>query len=480
MDPIKKRKIDDNGIIVADTDSFSPLMLTVDDVRKILEPLTHEVLLEIVQKAILRHPDVLDAVRSIADRDTTQRKLFIRGLGWETTTEKLRSLFSSYGELDEAVVILDKVTGKSKGYGFVTFKHIDGAIMALKEPSKKIDGRMNVTQLAAAGNPAGGGPGVSGGVGGVISPADVSTRKIYVANVPYDMMAERLLQHFSMYGEIEEGPLGYDKVTGKSKGFALFVYKTSDAAKTSLVDPIKNIDGHQLNCKLAIDGKRGKPSGVGVPGPMGMQGVNQGNGNGIGAPFPGGQYGGAGGVGGQYGGFSSGMNVGAVGPGSSAIGAQAAGSNLAAGGGFGSGPGGPYAGGSHFGGPVGSGYGGLEGAGAGSGGTGAALGGPGSGYGAGARLGGVGAGLGSVGGGTGGAAGGFVGAGGAMGGVGRGSSLYGLPPSSAGTGSGDYLQSTHYSLSSSGYQGQHNQPAGPSSGPRAPPGGVYQGMHPYY
>ncbi|XP_073297559.1 UBP1-associated protein 2C-like [Primulina huaijiensis] len=481
MDPIKKRKIDDNGIVGADADSFSPLMLTLDDARKMLEPFTHEVLLEIVQKAILRHPDVLDAVRSIADRDTTQRKLFIRGLGWETTTEKLRSLFSSYGELDEAVVILDKVTGKSKGYGFVTFKHIDGAMMALKEPSKKIDGRMTVTQLAAAGNPATGGPGMAGGVGGMISPADVSTRKIYVANVPYDMMAERLLQHFSMYGEIEEGPLGYDKVTGKSKGFALFVYKTADAAKASLVDPIKNIDGHQLNCKLAIDGKRMKPSGVGVPGPMGVQGVNQGNGNGIGATVPGGQYGGAGGVGGQYGGFSSGLSVGAVGPGSSAIGSQAAGSNLGGGAGFGSGLGGPYPGGSHFGGPAGAGYGGLEGAGAGLGGAGAALVGPGSGYGgAGARLGGVGSGLGSAGGGNGGAAGGFVGAGGAMGGAGRGSSFYGLPPGSGGTGSGDYLQSAHYSLSSSGYQSQQNQPAGASSGPRAPPGGVYQGMHPYY
>ncbi|KAL0328432.1 UNVERIFIED_CONTAM: UBP1-associated protein 2C [Sesamum calycinum] len=246
MDPIKKRKIDDNGVVKAEPDSFSPLMLTIDDARKILESFTHDQLLEIVQNALLRHPDVLDAVRSFADRDTTQRKLFIRGLGWETTTEKLRALFSSYGELDEAVVILDKVTGKSKGYGFITFKHIDGAILALKEPSKKIDGRMTVTQLAAAGISGGGGPGAGGGVGGVNNAVDVSLRKIYVSNVPYDMPAERLLQHFSMYGEIEEGPLGFDKATGKSKGFALFVYKTAEAARASLVDPTKNIDGHQF------------------------------------------------------------------------------------------------------------------------------------------------------------------------------------------------------------------------------------------
>ncbi|KAJ4840096.1 UBP1-associated protein 2C [Turnera subulata] len=69
------------------------------------------------------------------------------GLDCETTSDNLRSLFSSYGDL-----ILDKTTGKSKGYGSVIFKHVDGALLALCEPSKKIDGRVTVTQLAAAGN----------------------------------------------------------------------------------------------------------------------------------------------------------------------------------------------------------------------------------------------------------------------------------------------------------------------------------------
>ncbi|GFP78647.1 ubp1-associated protein 2c [Phtheirospermum japonicum] len=428
MDLIKKRKID-NGMVKVklEPNVFNPLMLTPEDARHIVEPFTHDQLLEIVQNALLRHPDVLDAVRSFADRDVAQRKLFIRGIGWETTTEKLSALFSVYGVLEEAVVILDKVTGKSKGYGFITFKHVDGAIMALKEPSKKIDGRMTVTQLAAAGNSGGGGPAAGGGgAGGVKKSVDVSTRKIYVSNLPYDMSSERLLQHFSMYGEIEEGPLGFDKATGKSKGFALFVYKTAEAARASLVDPVKNIDGHQLSCKMAVEGKKGKPPGAGSAGPTGLQGVNQSNGDGIGATMPGGQYAGPGGIAGHYGVFSGNLGAGVGGPGS-AIRSQAAGSNL--------GVGGPYGGGSHFGGPMGVGYGGL---------------------------GGHGGGLGS------GAGGGYAG----LGGAGRGSSLYGYPPSSAGMGSGDYLQGAQYGLSSGGYPGQH--------APRVPPGGAYQGMPPYY
>ncbi|KAF5192432.1 Ubp1-associated protein 2c, partial [Thalictrum thalictroides] len=149
MDPsMKKRKADENGTVITDGTTG---LLTPIDVGKIIESFTQEQLVDILQIAATRHLDVLESIRSIADRDPAQRKLFIRGLGWDTTTEGLRSLFSAYGELEEAVVILDKTTGKSKGYGFITFKHIDGALLALKEPSKKIDGRMTVTQIAAAG-----------------------------------------------------------------------------------------------------------------------------------------------------------------------------------------------------------------------------------------------------------------------------------------------------------------------------------------
>ncbi|CAA6665844.1 unnamed protein product [Spirodela intermedia] len=133
----------------------------------------------------------------------------------------------------------------SRGYGFITFRHIDGALLALKEPSKKIDGRMTVTQLAASG--------VAGPTAAQPSAADVPLRKIYVGSVPHDMPAERLLAHFSSYGEIEEGPLGFDKQTGKSRGFALFVYKSVDGAKASLVDPTKVIDGHTMLSHLMRD-----------------------------------------------------------------------------------------------------------------------------------------------------------------------------------------------------------------------------------
>ncbi|KAF7822648.1 UBP1-associated protein 2C [Senna tora] len=431
MDPTKKRKLDENGVASADSD----LRLTPSDARKIIERFSPDQLLDILQEAVARHTDVLEAVRTVADPDISQRKLFIRGLGWDTTTDGLRSLFSTYGELEEAVVILDKATGKSRGYGFVTFKHVDGALLALKEPSKRIDGRVTVTQLAAAGNS-----------GSNTNAVDIAQRKIYVANVPPDLPADKLLAHFSLYGEIEEGPLGFDKQTGKSKGFALFVYKTAEGAQAALVDPVKTVEGRQLNCKLAItDGKQGKRGGAGPGGTDGVQGLGNAHGDGMGmAPpssMPGslaGQYGGPVGLG-SYGGYTGGLQgQPPLGSHPMGVGNQAP-SSLGGTGGYGSGlGGGPYGG---YGGAAAAGYGGL--------------------------------GSGAAGGGMGGS-GGLGGSGGGMGGAG---SLYRLP-TSVGMPAGGYPDSGHYNLSSSaGYPNQHHQPAGASPLPRVPPGAMYPNVY---
>ncbi|KAK7405316.1 hypothetical protein VNO78_06534 [Psophocarpus tetragonolobus] len=450
MDPTKKRKLDENGFNDSPSD---PLKLSASDARKLIERFSQDQLLDILQGAVVRHPDVLAAVRAVADPDVSQRKLFIRGLGWDTTTDGLRSLFSAFGDLEEAVVILDKATGKSKGYGFVTFRHVDGALLALREPSKRIDGRVTVTQLAAAGNSASN-----------ANSADVALRKIYVANVPPDLAADKLLAHFSVYGEIEEGPLGFDKQTGKSKGFALFVYKSPEGAQAALMEPVKSVEGRQLSCKLAItDGKQGKRAGPESGPPHGQHGDGAGMGMGMGmgpnaGSGPGqygapGQYGGPVGLG-SYGGFGGQppmgnhnhpMNSSNPVPGS-----------MGGGAGYGGGMGGPYGG---YGGPGATGFGG------GAGGMG---GGSGGGMGAGAG-GGMGAGAGGMG----------------AGGAGGGGSLYRLQGSGGmggmPGGGGGYPDSGHYGLSaSSGYQNQHHPPSGASPVPRVPPGSMYPNVPPYY
>lgn len=53
-------------------------------------------------------------------KDTTFTKIFVGGLPYHTTDSSLRKYFEVFGDIEEAVVITDRQTGKSRGYGFVS------------------------------------------------------------------------------------------------------------------------------------------------------------------------------------------------------------------------------------------------------------------------------------------------------------------------------------------------------------------------
>lgn len=65
-----------------------------------------------------------------SQKDTTFTKLFVGGLPYHTTDKSLREHFSVYGDIEEAVVITDRQTNKSRGYGFVSFS-IDHCLLPL-------------------------------------------------------------------------------------------------------------------------------------------------------------------------------------------------------------------------------------------------------------------------------------------------------------------------------------------------------------
>ncbi|XP_072970094.1 uncharacterized protein [Typha angustifolia] len=83
--------------------------------------------------------------------DTTLTKIFVGGLAWETQKDSLGNYFEQFGEILEAVVITDKNSGRSKGYGFVTFREADAATRACVDPSPVIDGRRANCNLASLG-----------------------------------------------------------------------------------------------------------------------------------------------------------------------------------------------------------------------------------------------------------------------------------------------------------------------------------------
>ncbi len=98
------------------------------------------------------------------------KKLFVGSLSWNTDDSGLMQAFAPFGEISEAKVITDRDSGRSRGFGFVTFdddEAADKAIAAMNDTD--LDGRtirVNVAQDKRRDGGGGGGGGGRGGYGG--------------------------------------------------------------------------------------------------------------------------------------------------------------------------------------------------------------------------------------------------------------------------------------------------------------------------
>jgi cold-inducible RNA-binding protein len=94
------------------------------------------------------------------------KRLYVGNLSYGTTDESLRQMFAAHGTVTSAQVIMDRDTGRSKGFGFVEMgsdQEAQAAITALN--GQEVDGR-SLTVNEARPKPEGGGGGGRGGRGG--------------------------------------------------------------------------------------------------------------------------------------------------------------------------------------------------------------------------------------------------------------------------------------------------------------------------
>jgi RNA recognition motif-containing protein len=95
------------------------------------------------------------------------QKLFIGGLAFSTSTERLREVFAAAGQVESAAVVTDRDTGRSRGFGFVEMATAEEADQAIAQfNGKDLDGRQLRVEKASAGGTRSGGGGTSRGFGG--------------------------------------------------------------------------------------------------------------------------------------------------------------------------------------------------------------------------------------------------------------------------------------------------------------------------
>ncbi|CAH1449155.1 unnamed protein product [Lactuca virosa] len=122
------------------------------------------------------------------------RKLFVGGIAWETSEESFSSNFSHYGELMDSVIMMDKISGRPRGFGFVTFADPTDADKVL-EQDHVIDGRLVEVKWTVPREDMLGSRGVS------------RTKKIFVGVIPFSFRVLLKVWAVLKIGFLEKGML---------------------------------------------------------------------------------------------------------------------------------------------------------------------------------------------------------------------------------------------------------------------------------
>lgn len=207
-------------------------------------------------------------------------RLYLGNLSYETDESKLRNIFSEFGEVTDVFLPSDRMSGRPRGFGFVTYADRTAAEAAIaKMDNTDLDGRaIRVNES----RPRGDGPGFNA--------SGAANVKLYVGNLAYETTEDLVRSMFEKHGPISDCFIPTERDTGKSRGFAFVTMAAEDARKAmSDVDGME-IDGRPLRVSESKPKGRGEDRfGGGGPGGYG------GGGGGYRDDYRGGGYGGGGG-----------------------------------------------------------------------------------------------------------------------------------------------------------------------------------------
>lgn len=174
-------------------------------------------------------------------------KLFVGNLPFTVDSAQLAALFESAGNVEMVEVIYDKVTGRSRGFGFVTMSSAQEVEAAAQQfNGYELEGRAlrvnagpppprRSEEFSPRGRRGGGG-----------APAMGSSNRVYVGNLSWGVDDLALETLFSEQGKVVEAKVVYDRDSGRSRGFGFVTYNSAEEVDSA----IQSLDG------VDLDGRR--------------------------------------------------------------------------------------------------------------------------------------------------------------------------------------------------------------------------------
>ncbi|KAH2754659.1 hypothetical protein KXV64_000260 [Aspergillus fumigatus] len=162
-------------------------------------------------------------------------KMFIGGLNWETTDQSLRDYFSQFGEVQECTVMRDSATGRSRGFGFLTFKD-PKTVNTVMVKEHYLDGKIIDPKRA------------------IPRDEQEKTSKIFVGGVSQEATEQEFKEFFTQFGRVIDATLMIDKDTGRPRGFGFVTFDSEAAVEAALSRPL-------AICGKPIEVKKAQPRG---------------------------------------------------------------------------------------------------------------------------------------------------------------------------------------------------------------------------
>ena len=240
------------------------LVLDPESLRNMFSSLEKADLIELLIQSVVQSTEVRSAVGFTLSSMSTFRRLLVRNISFQYTSEDVKRVLSRYGIIEEGSVVYDRSSGKSKGFAFVTFAIVESACKAILDSNLgmiQLSGRSVLLKFAADRNDA---------INNIIPHVEGSKangrRRLYLSGLSPETTTEGLSLAMSAYGALEEcfvvtGP------NGMSRRFAFVTFASAESSTFCLSQQPTFIDGALVSVRPATKAfnKQAYPCEVTLP-----------------------------------------------------------------------------------------------------------------------------------------------------------------------------------------------------------------------